>query len=388
MDKRKELLPMQSKSQIKNDFKFFLSINNVPKEEYLIANIKNWVKVNLTKEDMNTPLKGGKSLQEILILKRNWRILDKYSKSLSLTETDILAGHIRKSERTLGRTIGAIVKLLINSESNNDWSKFLKNFFIKDNVKKMTYPLISQMFEYDSQDCLSADLKTELKEYLSLNINNEDINKKHICIETFSLKTMDNITVNEWLSEYKDECLLLTFLKEHIKILGCNSLYIANGNKLFFTKTTIDDVNDTNFKNILSSLSLDEKRELLNGLNDYWCDNESEFFNQYIEKITNHRTIGEDLLGAANLLSKIEYYILCLNPTVELSDEITLLEEKIQKYKTFLIDILDNKHVISTTKKDVTKGMDKTSILWEEMRMTMMIENNNSNKSLSKPVKF
>lgn len=391
MKKREELLIEQSKEEVKEDFKFFLAINNVPKEEFLIANIKLWPKITLSKEDMSSHIRPDKSLQQILLEKKNWRLLDKYSKSLSLNETDVLLGSVRKSEVELARTIGAVVNILINSESDNDWENFLKCFFHGDEKQKNSTKVISFLDDLNRYNSMPIKSRAAMKEYLSLTINSEDLNKNNIVLESFMLKTLDSIPLNAWCSENFN--LLKLFLKEHIKILGFEYQNLNSAKLNFFAESSVEEISLTKFKNILCSITEEEKVGIISELNNYWNENESEFYNYYVNKLSmgnSFSTIGNDTLSSFKILNKIENYIIWLNPQVSLNSDIENLEQKFKKYKDFLTKSISNKISYNEEKENIINSINKTSILWEEMIITQMTKNNNNNnnKAPAKPFKF
>lgn len=371
MEKRNSLLSSQSKDEIKDDFKFFLAVVNVPKEEYLISAINKWPKIKLEKTDMSTPFRGNLSLQDVLLEKKNFRTLDKFLSSISLTETQILSSNIRSHEIDKSRTISSIVNLLINSESNNDWTNFIKSFLSTSSKNKNEYIVIDQVRDFQQSHLLSEKIRQKIKTYISSYINNDN-NLSHSMWECFTLKSLDNITENDWTKENKNSTLLIDFFNEHVKILGENGF--SNKKNIFFKKTNISDIEQTKFKTVLSNLSIENTKKTIKEFSEYWENNEPNFFNFYINDIYNQRLITEKLVDFSTVLQKIESYLIWLNPTFELNHEITQLEHKIQKYKIALINSLEKKDVIFLKKEDVISGIDKTSILWEQMRLQMLIE--------------
>lgn len=369
-DKRDELLSKDYISH-KEDIKFFLVASRFKKEDFLISSLKRFPKVKFIDKDFQEKITINKTLEQILLENGNFRCLQKYQKLLSLSDSQILSSSIRYADVSMQRTSSAIVSLLNNSQDDNDWSKFLSSLLATSNKPATDKLVINQLAEIKSSYNSPTKLKEDLQEYIvSKNYDHESL--KNVW-ESFHILTLDNINRKQWLDESLGESLLKRYLLKNIEIMGNEKYSLSSDRELFFSKMSIEAINTTSLKDILSSLELDEKLSILKSLNNLWSENEDKYLENYLSKLTNNSVVNDQTIQFSNLFEKIRTLIIWMNPTVECESEISLIENKLKQYQDFFVKSLKTKASgFSVSKDEISQKMESIDMMWEEMRMGML----------------
>lgn len=368
MEMRKALLKKTTKSDNVRDLKFFLYAANSSEEASMVSALKKFPKTVLTTDDLSEKINNKRTIQERLLSRGNWRVLNTFSDKLSLNLTDVLLGLVKKEDEGYERTSSAISKVLLTCKSEGDWLKFAEKIIYShlDPVRTKNISVMGKLDELiqssssfkNKQDIINVldnfGVKTELPDYT------------YDVWSAVYKKMLSSVSVDDWLKKNeKGEFLLSSLLQANIRILSPNNPYDMEKYTPFFQWSSVKCWEESGLYQKLFEVTKEESSQILNELVSYIHENNDTLLPACRKKIGASYeaacvTLVENLTQVVGVLKRLDL-------GVEDKENIHKLDHFVKYYKGLLIDRVS----LLKNKKIIDEKINNLHVEWESLVMQM-----------------